>query len=35
MSHDFFNTSDAVNNDVQVEVAEGSHHVPIPWAWPH
>ena len=33
----FCNSPDAVdmvNNDVQVEMAEGSPHAPIPWPWP-
>ncbi len=34
MSPRFCNMPDAVNNDVQVEVAKGSHHLPIPWPWP-
>jgi len=34
MSHGFCNTSDVVNNDVQVEMAAGSHHLPNRWPWP-
>jgi hypothetical protein len=34
MSHRFGNTPNAVNNNVQVAVAEGSHYTPIPWPWP-
>ena len=34
MSPGFCNTSDAVNNNVQVTAAAGSHHLPIPWPWP-
>ncbi len=32
--HSFCNTPRAVNNDVQVGAAEGSHHVPNRWPWP-
>ncbi len=35
MSHRFDNTPNAVNNDVQVRAAAGSHHLPTPWPWPH
>ena len=34
MSHGFCDTPDAVNNDVLVGAAEGSHHPPNPWPWP-
>ncbi len=34
MSHRFCDTPDAVNNDVQVGAAAGSHLAPIPWPWP-
>lgn len=34
MSPRFGNTPDAVNNDVQIRAAAGSHHPPNPWPWP-
>ena len=34
MLHRIGGTPNAMNNDVQVEMAEGSHHAPIPWPWP-
>jgi hypothetical protein len=35
MPHGISGTSDAVNNDVRVRAAAGSHHPPNPWPWPH
>ncbi len=35
MSPGFYNSPDAVNNDVQVRAADGSHHVPTLRPWPH
>ncbi len=35
MSHGIGDTPDAVNNNVQVRAAAGSHNVPNPWPWPH
>jgi hypothetical protein len=35
MSHNFGNTPNAVNNNVQVGAADDSHRPPNPWPWPH